>query len=138
MSQEFNYEMMTTATTAVRKHGARLIATNTDATFPGSDAVYPGNGALVAAVETAAGCTAQVAGKPHAPMAHLIGSRFGSSGICVGDRPDTDGLFAVALGHEFALVLSGVTGRDHLPVHPEPAYMAEDLAALVAAINPVP
>jgi hypothetical protein len=32
----------------------------------------------------------------------------------------------------FALVLSGVTKRDDLPVEPSPAVAADDLAALVA------
>ena len=47
----------------------------------------------------------------------------------VGDRADTDGRFAVALGYRFALVLSGVTTA--LPVEPEPDLVAADLAALV-------
>ena len=47
----------------------------------------------------------------------------------VGDRPDTDGRFALALGYRFALVLSGVTTA--LPVLPEPDLVAADLAGLV-------
>lgn len=49
----------------------------------------------------------------------------------VGDRPDTDGRFARALGFDFGLVLSGVTGRADLPVEPEPDVIAADLGALV-------
>ncbi len=134
MAQDFNYEMMTVATKAVIEHGARLIATNTDATYPGAEGIYPGNGALVAAIETATGQRAQVAGKPHAPMAELIRSRYGATGICVGDRPDTDGLFALTLGHAFALVLSGVTQHNDLPVHPNPDHVAADLWSLVTAL----
>jgi ribonucleotide monophosphatase NagD (HAD superfamily) len=50
----------------------------------------------------------------------------------VGDRPDSDGLFAVELGYEFGLVLSGVTSAADLPVEPTPAVVAADLASLVA------
>jgi ribonucleotide monophosphatase NagD (HAD superfamily) len=49
----------------------------------------------------------------------------------VGDRPDTDGRFAMALGYRFGLVLSGVTAA--LPVEPAPDLVADDLAALVDA-----
>ncbi len=49
----------------------------------------------------------------------------------VGDRPDTDGRFARALAYRFALVLSGVTGPDDLPVEPAPDLVAPDLAAVV-------
>ena len=51
----------------------------------------------------------------------------------VGDRPDTDGRFAVALGYRFGLVLSGVTGPADLPTDPPADLVADDLAALVAA-----
>jgi ribonucleotide monophosphatase NagD (HAD superfamily) len=49
----------------------------------------------------------------------------------VGDRPDTDGRFAVTLGWRFALVLSGVTTAADLPVDPPPDVVADTLAALV-------
>ena len=45
----------------------------------------------------------------------------------VGDRPDTDGLFAAALGYRFALVHTGVTPAG-VPVDPEPDLVAPDLA----------
>ena len=51
----------------------------------------------------------------------------------VGDRPDTDGTFAQLIGAPFALVLSGVTRAQDLPVSPSPAQVAADLAAVVAA-----
>jgi ribonucleotide monophosphatase NagD (HAD superfamily) len=51
--------------------------------------------------------------------------------VMVGDRPDTDGEFAVALGYDFALVLSGVTTAADLPVVPTPRWVAPDLAALL-------
>ena len=83
---------------------------------------------------TAAGVEPTVAGKPHAPMVDLVRSRLGGAlegSVVVGDRPSTDGLFAVALGVRFALVLSGVTREEDLPVEPPPAEIAPDLASLV-------
>jgi ribonucleotide monophosphatase NagD (HAD superfamily) len=51
----------------------------------------------------------------------------------VGDRPDTDGRFAEAVGAPFALVLSGSTSRADLPVQQVPDLVAEDLAGVVTA-----
>lgn len=113
--------------------GARFVATNTDATYPTEHGFFPGAGSIVAAVAAATGCQPVIAGKPHEPQADLVRSRFGDDGIMVGDRPDTDGAFAEALGYRFALVLSGVTGRDDLPVVPTPVAVARDLGSLVEA-----
>jgi ribonucleotide monophosphatase NagD (HAD superfamily) len=52
--------------------------------------------------------------------------------VVVGDRPGTDGRLAVNLGVRFALVLSGVTTRADLPTEVPTAFVADDLATLVA------
>jgi HAD superfamily hydrolase (TIGR01450 family) len=129
--REFDWERMRIASTAVR-HGARLIATNDDATYPTEAGLVPGAGAIVAAVATAAGVRPIVAGKPNAPMARLLRERAGDDGMVVGDRDDTDGTLARSIGWRFALVLSGVTSADDLPVEPTPDAVADDLATLVA------
>ena len=49
----------------------------------------------------------------------------------VEQRRETDGTLAHRLGARFALVLSGVTEAAQLPVTPEPAAVAPDLATLV-------
>ncbi|MDH3708079.1 MAG: HAD-IIA family hydrolase [Acidimicrobiia bacterium] len=130
---DFDYAELTEITRAVRA-GARLLATNDDVSFPTPGGLVPGNGALVAAAEAATGVRATVAGKPHEPIAAMVRRRLGSTGVVVGDRPDTDGRFAETLGYDFALVMSGVTSPDDLPVTPSPRWVADDLAALVAAI----
>lgn len=128
--RDFDYERLRLAMTAVL-HGARLIATNDDATYPTPEGPIPGGGSLAAAVAYASGATAAVAGKPHRPMADLVRAIAGEVGTVVGDRPETDGAFAAALGYRFALVLTGVTSEGDLPVHPEPAVVASSLADLV-------
>jgi 4-nitrophenyl phosphatase len=129
---QLDYGALAAAATAVRG-GTRFIATNADATFPTGRAsgLLPGAGALGAFVATAAGRPAEVAGKPHEAMAALVGTRFGQLSVMVGDRPDTDGLFAKRVGARFGLVLSGVTQASDLPVDPTPDSVARDLAALV-------
>lgn len=118
--------------------GARFLATNDDATFPVSGPVgprlLPGNGALVAAIATAAGRVPEVTGKPNAATAALLVERHGPIDVVVGDKPETDGGLAVALGADFGLVLSGVTAAGDLPVRPTPWRVAADLAALVDAV----
>ena len=78
-----------------------------------------------------------VAGKPHPAMAALVREVVGDVPLLmVGDRPDTDGLFAVRLGCAFALVLSGIVrpDQDLSTIEPRPAIIANDLASLADAI----
>jgi len=131
--RDFTYKRMSVATRAVRL-GARLIGTNDDATYPTPEGVIPGGGAILASIVTASGREATVAGKPYPPMVDFVRRRIGANGIAVGDRADTDGRFARALGFEFALVLSGVTRAEDLPVDPSPDVVASDLDTLVRSV----
>jgi ribonucleotide monophosphatase NagD (HAD superfamily) len=111
-----------------------LIGTNDDPTYPTPDGPVPGGGALLAAVAVAAGVEAEVAGKPHEPMAAIVRQRLGGipdGTVLVGDRPSTDGKMAHLLGVRFVLVLSGVTEGDEVPDDPSPDVVIDDLAALV-------
>lgn len=110
--RHFDYEGLRRAASAVRA-GAMLVASNDDPTYPTADGEIPGGGSILAAIETASGRRATVAGKPHPPMAAavrraLVGVDLGDV-VMVGDRPSTDGGMARALGCRFALVRSGVT-----------------------------
>ena len=131
--RDFDYERLRIAVRAVQ-HGARLIATNDDATYPTPAGPIPGGGAIAAAVAYASGVAPVVAGKPHHPMVDLVRAIGGEHGTMVGDRPETDGAFAVRLGYRFALVLTGVTTAADLPVDPPPDVVAPSLAALVRGI----
>jgi HAD superfamily hydrolase (TIGR01450 family) len=130
--RHFDFAGLTRATRAVQR-GARLIGTNDDATYPTPDGPIPGGGSILAAVETACGMSAQVAGKPYAPMAELVVAEVGQAAaraaVMVGDRPSTDGQFAVTLGCGYAQVWSGVTPRGSL-IEPAPDLSAENLAAV--------
>jgi 4-nitrophenyl phosphatase len=127
---DFTWDRMRIASTAIRA-GARFIASNDDATYPTPAGLVPGGGAIVAGIATAAGVEPEIAGKPHQAMAELVRARLGPDGTVVGDRADTDGLFARRMGYRFALVLSGVTTEADLPVRPEPDMVAASLADLV-------
>ncbi len=125
-----DYWRLTAAMRAVRA-GARLVATNDDATFPVSDGLRPGAGSVLAAVLAATGAQAVVAGKPNEPAASLVTERLGRVEVVVGDRPSTDGALARRLGAPFALVLSGVTPSGIGTIDPAPDLVAADLAELV-------
>lgn len=129
----FDYHRLTVACRAVWG-GARLVGTNGDTTYPGPDGLLPGGGALLAAVATATGVAPVVAGKPHGPMVALVQDRTGTDGVMVGDRADTDGGFARALGYRFALVLSGVT-TDPTGLDPEPDLVADDASGILALVD---
>ncbi|MBT8193784.1 MAG: HAD-IIA family hydrolase [Acidimicrobiia bacterium] len=115
------YESLTRAVMAVER-GARFVATNTDVTYPTPEGLWPGAGALVAAVEAATGVAPEVAGKPHAPMRSLLEERLAGRRVAViGDRVETDIALGAAEGWTTILVLSGVTsspdGADPKPDH---------------------
>lgn len=129
---KFDYRKLTAAFAAVRG-GARLVGTNADATYPTADGEVPGGGSIVASVEYATGEKAEIAGKPNEPSARLLADRLGPIAWLIGDRPDTDGAMATAVGAHFGLVLSGVAqSADGLD--PAPDAVAADLATIVAEL----
>ncbi len=136
LDPKLSYDRLRGAVQAVLA-GARFIATNTDPTYPTERGLFPGAGAIVGAVAAATERDPEVGGKPHQPQAELVRNKYGSDGVMVGDRPETDGLFARSLGYRFLLVLSGVTSEGDLPTDPVADDVGADLATLVdRALNP--
>ena len=130
LDRELTYDKLRDAVVAIRA-GARWVLTNPDTTFPTPDGLVPGAGAIGAAIRAATGVEPVVAGKPNGAMVDLLRARLGPDGIVVGDRLDTDGAFAAALGYRFGLVLSGVTTAAEVPTDPAPYAVAADLRSIV-------
>lgn len=129
---DFTFDDMRRAARAVRA-GARLVATNDDASYPAPDGLWPGTGAIVASIEVASGAHAEVMGKPHAPMMDAVARRLeGRTNIAVvGDRPDTDLAGGRQRGWQTILVLSGVTPPERVPeLDPTPDLVISTLAEL--------
>jgi glycerol 3-phosphatase-2 len=61
--RDFDYAELLTAKRALDA-GAALLATSRDPTMPMPGGEWPGTGSILAAVETASGCFAEIAGKP--------------------------------------------------------------------------
>jgi HAD superfamily hydrolase (TIGR01450 family) len=130
---DFDFEELAGATNAVLR-GAHLIATCRDPTFPRDDGLAPGTGALLAALETATGATAEIVGKPHAQIFRTALDRLGAGrALVIGDRLDSDIAGARAAGLDGALVLSGGTSRGEALASrdPKPVAVAATLAELV-------
>jgi HAD superfamily hydrolase (TIGR01457 family) len=133
IDDDFTYARLRTASVLVQR-GARLVATNADRTFPATRGeLWPGAGALVAALEVATGVAAEVVGKPHAPLFEAALRRSGgSTPLVIGDRLDTDIAGANALGWDSMLVLSGVSTEVELGDSPfRPTYVAPDVRGLL-------
>lgn len=131
---DFDFDAMRQATMAIAA-GATLIATNSDASFPAPDGLWPGAGAILASIETASGTTAEVMGKPHPPMMEAVSRRLGDahSVAIVGDRADTDLAGGRERGWTTVLVLSGVTAEDQVAtIDPPPDLVLASIADLEA------
>lgn len=132
-TDQVDYADLRTATLAARR-GGDLLATARDPTLPMPGGAWPGTGALLAAVETASGVTAEIVGKPQPQLFLTAIDRIGEGRtLAVGDRLDSDVAAAAAAGIDAALVLSGGTTRAAAEAcdGPAPVAIADDLRTLV-------
>jgi len=136
LDPDLSYERLRDAVVAVR-NGARFIATNTDATYPTPDGLWPGAGAMVAAIEFASGIRPEIAGKPYPPIRKLIHDRLEPGPVwVVGDRPETDLAMARMEGWTSVLVLTGVVDEaDALANEDRPDLILASLADLPEALQ---
>ena len=131
----FDYDELREATQAALR-GAFLIGSNRDATFPAADGLWPGSGAVIAAVEPASGRTVATVGKPESTLVQTALDRLGPGrALMVGDRVDADLGAAQAAGIDGAVVLTGASTREiaEAATDPLPVAISERLATLVLA-----
>ncbi len=131
---ELTYDKLRLACLALHR-GAVFIGTNPDATFPSPEGLWPGAGAIIAALEKAAGREALVVGKPNLYMMQVALNRVGEVAdrtLMIGDRLDTDVLGGWRAGMDTCLVLTGVTRREDLEgKEPQPDLVVENLRELL-------
>jgi 4-nitrophenyl phosphatase len=131
--RDFDYEELLTAKRALDR-GAALFATSHDPTMPYPGGELPGTGAVLAAVETASGRRAEIAGKPEQHLFEMaIEALGGSSKVAmIGDRISSDIAGGRAAGLETILVLSGTTTREQAAsASPAPDFVLEGLSGLL-------
>jgi glycerol 3-phosphatase-2 len=128
----FDYEELLTATLALQR-GASLFATSRDPTLPMPGGEWPGTGAILAAIETASGATAQIGGKPEPHLFRMAAERVGGGRVAmVGDRIASDIDGGRRAGLETILVLTGAADSEEAKAaDPVPDHVLADLAALL-------
>jgi arabinose operon protein AraL len=123
----FDYAKLNTALQAVRRHDARLIATNPDRTCPVEGGEIPDCAGMIAAVEAVTGKRVEViVGKPSPIMLEVALDTLGVTAadcVIVGDRIETDITMGKTAGLATVLVLSGITK----PNDPRITTLAPDL-----------
>jgi glycerol 3-phosphatase-2 len=133
-TEDLVYDDLRNAVLALRR-GAEFLATSRDPTYPMPDGLWPGTGAVVAAVEVGSGRTASIVGKPEPQLFYTALDRLGDGRtLVVGDRLDSDVAAAAKAGLDSALVLTGGTSREEAEAadDPRPTTIADSLSALVA------
>jgi HAD superfamily hydrolase (TIGR01450 family) len=145
----FDYEELRTATRALQG-GAALLATSRDPTLPMPGGAWPGTGAVLAAVETASGATAEIGGKPEPHLFELAQTRlrcsfppykeekeqrngFGGGRVAmVGDRISSDIEGGRRAGLGTILVLTGATNAEAASTaDPAPDFVLAGLGDLL-------
>jgi glycerol 3-phosphatase-2 len=132
-TDDLRYDDLRTATLAARRSGD-MLATGRDPTLPMPGGDWPGTGALLAAVETASGVTAEIVGKPQPQLFLTALDRMGDGRtLAIGDRVDSDIAAATAAGLDAALVLSGAMSAEQAAEADGavPVEIAADLRSLV-------
>ena len=132
-TEDLVYDHLRDAALSLRR-GADFLATGRDPTYPQPDGLWPGTGAIVAALEYSTGCSAKVVGKPEPQLFLTALDRMGDGRtLVVGDRVDSDIAAAGRARLDAALVLSGgARDEDIADADPTPVAVAESLGALVS------
>jgi len=136
LDRQLTYDKLRTAVLAIR-HGALFVATNPDRTLPTEEGLYPGAGAVLAAIQAATDVAPTVIGKPQPTLFKLALARLGvePSGVAViGDQVETDIRGGRAAGLATILVLTGVMTRADLErATVKPDWVFDDLAQMERA-----
>lgn len=132
-TEDLVYDDLRQAVLALHR-GAELYATGRDPTYPTAEGLWPGTGAILAAVEYATGRTAQIIGKPEPQLFATALERLGTGRtLVIGDRLDADIAAAGRAGLDSALVLTGgaSAAEAQAAADPAPVAVADDLGVLV-------
>ena len=110
LDPNLTYEKLKYGTRAIR-NGATFIGTNPDTTYPAEEGLYPGAGAIIAALKASTGKEPIIIGKPNEPAYEIVKAKLGPVDEIwmMGDRLDTDIAFAKRFGMKAIMVLTGVS-----------------------------
>ena len=133
LSWDCNYESIKN-TSLMIQNGLPFFFTNPDPTYPTPEGNIPGAGTLLAALETATGVKAMLAGKPLPYLFEVAMKRLNSlpsETIVVGDRLTTDILGGYDAHCKTVFVLTGVNTREDLNIwSPQPDLIIDNIRDL--------
>jgi len=133
LNWEVNYSMLKDTALMIQK-GLPFYFTNPDPSYPIPEGIAPGAGAILAALETATGAKARLAGKPEPFLFELAMQRMEvrpEETMVIGDRLSTDILGGYNVGCKTVLVLTGVNTLDDLEKwQPKPDLVIENISQL--------
>jgi len=133
LTKHFTYDMLKNTSLMIQK-GLPFYFTNPDPTYPSPEGNIPGAGTILAALETASGVKAQLAGKPLPFLFNVGMERLNSKPnetLVIGDRLSTDIKGGQESGCKTALVLSGVsTEEDYDNWSPKPNLLLNNIMDL--------
>jgi 4-nitrophenyl phosphatase len=133
LDPQVSYDRLKKASLFIQS-GLPFYFTNSDATYPTPEGLCPGAGTFLAALETASGVKAKIAGKPQPFLFEACLQRLGtlpSETLTVGDRLETDILGGSRASCKTVLVLSGVsTQQDLLNWTPKPDLVINNIMDL--------
>jgi 4-nitrophenyl phosphatase len=133
-----SWDKLATATLNLRA-GAKFYGTNGDTTLPTELGLIHGNGAILAALQTASGVSPTIIGKPEPIMYQQAISRLGADlaeTIAIGDKLETDILGAVRTGIRSLMVLGGVSTEADLKASEyQPTWVMQDIRAVTEALK---
>lgn len=137
LTRELSYNMIKDTSLMIQT-GLPFYFTNPDPTYPTPEGNIPGAGTVLAALETASGVKAKLAGKPLPFLFEVAMDRLHTTPdqtLVVGDRLDTDIQGGQATGCKTALVLSGITTQAELKKwSPKPDLVIEKVSDLFAEV----
>ncbi|WP_456443659.1 HAD-IIA family hydrolase [Thermococcus sp.] len=139
LDPDLTYEKLKYATLAIR-NGARFIGTNPDTTYPAEEGLYPGAGAIIAALRASTDVEPLIIGKPNEPAYEIAKEKLGNAGEIwmIGDRLDTDVAFAKRFGMKAVMVLTGVSTLEDVEKSPaKPDLVLPSVKELVGYLRTV-
>jgi 4-nitrophenyl phosphatase len=117
LDRNLTYQRLVAATRGIMG-GAAFIATNADPALPVEDGLWPGAGAIVAAIATATGVQPIIVGKPEPTILQVALDRLGArpeAAAIVGDQVQTDiragraaGIATILMASDLATPVPGV------------------------------
>ncbi|MBI3363027.1 MAG: HAD-IIA family hydrolase [Chloroflexi bacterium] len=138
MDRGLSWDKLATATLNIRA-GAKFIGTNPDTTLPTERGITHGNGAILAALQTATGVAPTLIGKPEPIMYQQAMARLGGTTgdtWALGDRLETDILGAIRAGIRSILVMSGIATPEQLAASDyQPDIVLPGILELTAELN---